>query len=141
VRAAGGIPVVDDRVVLSSRLMARIAAVNMRVNRSMKPRIDAAWHVGGASGDCKDYALTKRSLLDGIGFPTAATLIATARETNGQMHAVLVVRTDQGDLILDNLTNAIRPWRAANYLWESIQSPADPAIWQRIETLSVAALR
>jgi predicted transglutaminase-like cysteine proteinase len=140
VLAARGVAVVDDKVVLTPELAKRVAVVNAIVNRQMKPKIDHAWHVGGASGDCKDYALTKRSLLNNMGFPTSSTLVAIVTEPRGRLHAVLILRTDQGDLVLDNLVTDMRQWWSTTYTWEKIQSPADPAIWLTIPRVSLADL-
>jgi predicted transglutaminase-like cysteine proteinase len=49
--------------------------------------------------------------------------------TRGQQHAVLVVRTTAGDLVLDNLRNAIVGWDETGYRYEKIQSPAKEWIW------------
>jgi predicted transglutaminase-like cysteine proteinase len=140
VHAAQGVAVVDDKVVLRPELAKRVAVVNAVVNYQMKPKIDHAWHVGGASGDCKDYALTKRSLLNNIGFPTSSTLVAIATDPGGRLHAVLILRTNQGDLVLDNLVADVRPWWSTSYTWEKIQSPTDPTIWLTIPRASLADL-
>jgi predicted transglutaminase-like cysteine proteinase len=137
-QGARGIPVDDGRIVLSDDLFNRIMRVNREINRRMTPKIDATWHIGGSSGDCKDYALTKRDILDKIGLPTSATLIATVLVPGGQMHAVLVLRTDRGDFVLDNLSSAIRSWTALPYHWNEIQSPDDPSIWLRVSEPAVS---
>jgi predicted transglutaminase-like cysteine proteinase len=46
-----------------------------------------------------------------------------------QLHAVLTVRTDRGELILDNQTPEILFWYETNYRYLTRQSPADPNIW------------
>jgi len=56
----------------------------------------------------------------------------------GEGHAVLMVRTDRGDLILDNKTNAVLPWQRTGYsfvkregqdgkAWVSLNNDASPA--------------
>ena len=42
-------------------------------------------------------------------------LITVVRKPNGEGHAVLTVRTDKGDFILDNLTDTVKPWEATGY--------------------------
>jgi predicted transglutaminase-like cysteine proteinase len=137
-RPAHDIPVVGGRVVASPAILRRVSEINAIVNRTMRPRIDEHWHVGGPTGDCKDYALTKRDMLNRAGFPTSATLIATARDRAGRMHAVLIVRTDRGDFVLDNLTPAVLRWDAVPYAWEKVQSPSNPAVWLTIAEPAVS---
>jgi hypothetical protein len=36
------------------------------------------------------------------------------RDLNGEGHAVLTVKTDHGDFMLDNLSDEIRPWTASS---------------------------
>ena len=59
-------------------------------------------------GDCKIYALFKRKLLIDRGFPRQALLMTIVRDLNGEGHAVLTVKTDRGDFVLDNLSDEIR---------------------------------
>ena len=62
-------------------------------------------------GDCKIYALFKRKLLIERGFPRQALLMTIVRDLNGEGHAVLTVKTDRGDFVLDNLSRRNPPWR------------------------------
>jgi predicted transglutaminase-like cysteine proteinase len=134
----GTLPTKSGRVTMSSDLMKRIASANASVNRRMKAVDDRGWknadvwEVGAARGDCEDFALTKRALLQEIGFPSSAVLVAVGRLPRGQMHAVLVVRTTEGDFVLDNLIRAVRPIAAVEYRFEKIQSPDDPLIWLKV---------
>ena len=41
---------------------------------------------------------------------------------DGMTHTMLIVITDYGDLVLDNLVNEVRGWRPTLYRWRSIQS-------------------
>jgi predicted transglutaminase-like cysteine proteinase len=45
---------------------------------------------------------------------------------------VLTVRTDKGDFILDNLTNAIRQWDQTVYVFLKRQSSDNPGRWVTI---------
>ena len=98
---------------LSSSEMTTLKRVNASVNRSIKPRHDRAgsdvWTANASSGDCEDYALTKRAALIKAGFAPSALRLAYVKTRNGVGHAVLVVKSNKGDLVLDNLTGAIRP--------------------------------
>ncbi len=59
-------------------------------------------------GDCEDYVLTKRKELAREGFPLSSMMIVVVNDLNDQGHAVLAVRTDKGDFILDNLNDDLR---------------------------------
>ena len=80
-------------------------------------------------GDCKIYALFKRKLLIERGFPRQALLMTIVRDLNGQGHAVLTVKTDRGDFVLDNLADEIRPWNATGYTFFKRQAQDDPNVW------------
>lgn len=96
----------NNQISLSENLEL-LQSVHSRINRTISPkaeRIDE-WKLYPRSGDCEDYALTKRSELRKKGIPTAAMSIGIFRLSDGQNHAVLVVNTDQGKVVLDNLSN------------------------------------
>ena len=80
-------------------------------------------------GDCKIYALFKRKLLIERGFPRQALLMTIVRDLNGEGHAVLTVKTDRGDFLLDNLVDDIRPWNATGYTFYKRQAQDDPNVW------------
>lgn len=113
---------------------AKLQSVNASVNRSMKPVNDApsegdVWAADGASGDCEDFALTKRRHLIAQGWPARSLRIAVARTRTGEGHAVLVAKTSEGDLVLDNRFSAIRTWNKTDLTWEKIQSEDNPRLW------------
>jgi predicted transglutaminase-like cysteine proteinase len=113
-------------------MMATLARVNSTVNWSIKPRNEAGdtWSVDPSSGygDCEDYAMTKRSHLIGLGVPSSALRIAYVKTSWGEGHAVLVVRTDSGEYVLDNLRNSILPIQQTGLRVVSISS-ANPVQW------------
>jgi predicted transglutaminase-like cysteine proteinase len=84
-------------------------------------------------GDCKIYALQKRKLLIEMGLPRQALLMTIVRDHNNQGHAILTVKTNNGDFVLDNLTDEIRAWDATSYLFVKRQSQEDPNVWVTIE--------
>lgn len=123
-------------VVLDEKTLAKLEAVNRQVNASIRPRPDwnrgplkDVWSIAPREGDCEDYALTKRHLLLKAGWPSSALLIAVARTAAGEGHAVLVVRTSVGDVILDNLNTRIRSSSESGLRWVKMQSPSDPRRW------------
>ncbi len=90
-------------------------------------------------GDCKIYALFKRKLLIERGFPRQALLMTIVRDLNGEGHAVLTVKTDRGDFVLDNLSDDIRPWNATGYAFFKRQAQDDPNIWLSLDGATGAA--
>jgi predicted transglutaminase-like cysteine proteinase len=54
---------------------------------------------------------------------------------SGIGHLVLVIATTKGDLVLDNLTEAIRPWQNTDYHWLKIQSPTDARFWYEVKAV------
>ena len=87
------------------------------------------WNVGTTSGDCEDFALTKRRALIRAGIPASSLLMAVARTRYGEGHAVLVARTTAGDFVLDNRGNALREWHRTDLSWLKIASAENPRIW------------
>jgi predicted transglutaminase-like cysteine proteinase len=85
-------------------------------------------------GDCNDYAVTKRHVLLQRGLPAKALRLSAVRTSSGEGHLVLLVVTTKGELVLDNLTDAIRPWRSTDYRWLKIQSASDARFWLTVKT-------
>lgn len=122
------------RVSWTGASRSLVAKVNSRVNRTMIPRNDTveSWNADTAAGDCEDYALTKRRALIRLGVPASALRIATARTANRVGHAVLVVNTTAGDMVLDNRTNSIRLWKNTDLDFIRIASAENPRIWKAV---------
>lgn len=119
--------------------MSLIAAINLSVNGAIAPRHDNratmggdVWSLAPRTGDCEDYAITKRHQLLAEGFPSSALRLALTQTPRGEGHMVLVVRTSKGDVVLDNRSNAIMDWRETNLTWMDIQSDSDPRLWFRV---------
>jgi predicted transglutaminase-like cysteine proteinase len=126
--------------------VAQLIAINSEVNNSIRQEKDLAlygvadrWMIAPKAGDCEDFALTKKARLIALGWPSAALLIALARTSAGAEHAVLVARTDRGDLVLDSLRREIEGWRPSIYRWTSVQSPTEVWTWYRIGGRSASA--
>jgi predicted transglutaminase-like cysteine proteinase len=83
-------------------------------------------------GDCEDIVLMKRHHLMAQGFPRQALLITVVRDKEGAGHAVLTVKTDRGDFILDNKDARILPWEATGYVFVKRQSQENPNRWVMI---------
>lgn len=128
------LPGVGETTVDSTKSsLAKLASINAAINASIVAVSDAngsdQWEVDVAQGDCEDYALTKRERLIAAGYPARALRLAVARTRTGEGHAVLVVRTTTGDLVLDNRTDQIKVWRDTNLEWVKIQSDHNPRLW------------
>lgn len=129
--------------VLSPSMWHTLEDVNQYVNGRVRQRSDTAnygvadyWELplesGNGAGDCEDYALEKRKLLAEKGIPENALSIALVQTGWGEAHAVLLVRTDKGDYVLDNLSSWIQPWKDVSYTWLERQSNWDPDVWVRV---------
>jgi predicted transglutaminase-like cysteine proteinase len=123
-------------VRLGSRRWEQLVRVNAHVNRAVAPMMDSdlygteeVWTLPTAQGDCEDYVLLKRRLLIERGWPSGALLVAVVFDEIGDGHAVLIARTDRGELVLDNKADNIRPWHQTAYRYVKRQSVADPNRW------------
>jgi predicted transglutaminase-like cysteine proteinase len=111
--------------------------VNRYVNDHVKPMTDLE-HYGVVEkwaypedgyGDCEDYVLLKRRMLMQLGWPREALLITVVRDKKGDGHAVLTVRSDKGEFILDNQEAEILRWSETGYRYVKRQSQSDPNVW------------
>lgn len=136
--AAGSIS--ENRVVLDDRAKAKLEAINARVNAAITPASDRANHGIGelwslptsGRGDCEDYALLKRHVLLRQGWPAGALLLTIVIDAKNEGHAVLTVRSDRGDLVLDNTDDRIRLWHETGYRFVMRQSFANPMQWMAL---------
>ncbi|MCD7059672.1 transglutaminase-like cysteine peptidase [Pelagibacterium xiamenense] len=121
------------QVRMSAPLMNALASVNRAVNRAITPRVrpDQTWELGSRIGDCKDYVLNKRHRLIEMGVPASALRVAIGYTSWGEGHTVLVVRTTEGDFVLDNLTNEVRAWNETGHRLIAMSS-SNPRRWQAI---------
>ncbi len=126
----------EEVVTVNAAKMHELQEINRRVNRQIKPVSDKGkygwadtWSLAPEAGDCEDYALTKRAELVRRGWPSRALRIAVAKTSWGEGHAVLVVRTQNGDLVLDNRKSEIVPWNRVDLTWLKIQSSTNAYRW------------
>ncbi len=102
-----------------------------------------AYPVSGV-GDCEDYVLEKRRRLHALGIPLSNLLITVVRKPDGEGHAVLTVRTTEGDLILDNLSDEVKLWSWTSYEFLKRQAATHTGRWvslQDANNLLVGAVR
>jgi predicted transglutaminase-like cysteine proteinase len=69
-------------------------------------------------------------------FPPSSLLITIVRNRKGEGHAVLMVRTDRGDFVLDNLSDEMLPWSKTGYQFIKRQSENNPNIWVKLKNAS-----
>jgi len=105
---------------------------------------DEVWEYPTTAGDCEDFVLLKRKKLIERGFSVADLLITVVRKPDGEGHAVLTLRTTDGDYILDNLTDDVKLWTDTNYTYLKRQASFNTGRWISIEDgrdVLVGALR
>jgi predicted transglutaminase-like cysteine proteinase len=91
--------------------------------------VEEYWTYPRLAGDCEDYVLAKRRALMNQGWAASTLLIAVVRQQTGAGHAVLLARTDRGDLVLDNQDGDIHVWNETPYRYLKRQSQADSGVW------------
>lgn len=122
---------------LTTKSWKELVRVNTLVNRQIKPMTDQEHHgvlekwsyPTDGYGDCEDYVLLKRKLLIAAGWPRSALLITVVRDQKGDGHAVLTVRTDRGDFILDNQEADVLLWSETPYQYVKRQSQTNANVW------------
>jgi len=132
-----GKPLEARDAVLTQKSWKELVRINKYVNDHVRPMTDIDhWGVverwsypDDGYGDCEDYVLLKRRMLLQAGFPRQALLITVVRDTKGEGHAVLTVKTDRGEFILDNQEERIMAWTETNYRFVKRQSQIDPNVW------------
>jgi predicted transglutaminase-like cysteine proteinase len=129
-------------IALTMERWNELNSVNREVNGEIEPYVPVEsgateeWRIAPQFGDCKDYAVTKRHELLARGWPSRALLLSEVVVPDGEHHLVLVVRTKDVDLVLDNLNANIRPIAMTyrQYQWVRIESPQNPKFWATVET-------
>jgi predicted transglutaminase-like cysteine proteinase len=125
---------------MTGALWRQLTGVTAAVNAAVKPMNDfdiygkdEVWaYPKGGVGDCEDYVLEKRRRLNQLGMSLADLLITVVRKPDGEGHAVLTVRTDKGDYILDNLTDKVRAWDETGYRFLKRQAVDNTGRWVSI---------
>ncbi|MDQ1198467.1 transglutaminase-like cysteine peptidase [Agrobacterium sp. SORGH_AS 787] len=114
--------------------------VNYTVNTTITPATDMElygveerWAYPTTAGDCEDFVLLKRKMLMNKGISASNLLITVVLQPSGSGHAVLTVRTDRGDFILDNLRNKVMDWSDTEYTYLKRQDSANPGRWVKIQ--------
>jgi predicted transglutaminase-like cysteine proteinase len=145
--------VTPDRgpVRMTTVLWNSVKDVNVAVNAAVRPMSDIdiygkdeVWaYPDDGVGDCEDYVLEKRRQLSRV-IPLSNLLITVVRKKNGEGHAVLTVRSDMGDLILDNLTDEVKTWDETGYRFLKRQASSHTGRWVSLiddQNLMVGSVR
>lgn len=129
-----------SKIELDAERMRELNTVNSDVNDTLFFNSDYAvdtWDYPQDNiGDCEDFVIEKRKRLMDLGWPEDVLLITMVNKRTPDFagrtsHAVLTVRTAQGDYVLDNEIRSAVPWTTANRLFDyvMIQTQMDPKIW------------
>jgi predicted transglutaminase-like cysteine proteinase len=131
----------ESRFDASAERLKELDEMNRTINREIAPATDLDvygvneyWTLPRTRGDCEDYALLKRKNLIAKGWPVSALLMTVVRDEKGEGHAVLTARTVQGDYILDNKIEDVRPWNRTPYQFVMRQSYLNPKVWVALDT-------
>lgn len=114
----------------------RLRSVNAKVNAKIKPKRDVGneWSLWPTSGDCEDYAVTKRHELIKAGIPAGSLRIAIGTTASGEGHAVLLADTYVGTLVLDNRTDKLKTMSGSRMKFIA-WATADPMKWETVATV------
>ena len=121
-----GVDVTERAVIaLTTEVWETLVLVNREVNeriRAISDRdhwgVEDRWNLpDDGAGDCEDIQLLKRRFLIERGLPRRAMRMAVVIDEEGGGHAVMMVRTDRGDFILDNRRPNILPWTQTGYVY------------------------
>lgn len=130
-------PTAPRDVVLTAKIWKDLVRINRLVNERIRPMTDLE-HFGTVEkwgypddgyGDCEDYVLLKRRMLMEAGWPREALLITVVRDQKGDGHAILTVKTDRGEFVLDNQNEHVVLWSESGYRFVKRQSQSDPNVW------------
>lgn len=132
--------VTTREVSMTNERWAELSRVNDYVNRTIEPvtdqdlyQVSELWTYPDTKGDCEDYVLLKKHYLTEMGWPTETLLITVVLDQQGAGHAVLTVRTDLGDFVLDNQIPAVLPWQDTPYHYIKRQSQEHPSVWVSLD--------
>jgi predicted transglutaminase-like cysteine proteinase len=121
-------------VVLTSKVWKDLVSVNRWVNKTIQPVTDLEhWGVverwsypDDGKGDCEDFVA--HAAYQSAGWrAVAADHRGACKKDEG--HAVLTVKTDKGDFVLDNQAEEILHWIDTGYRFVKRQSQSNPNIW------------
>jgi predicted transglutaminase-like cysteine proteinase len=141
-------------IALTPEVWQSLVAVNRDANDRIKAvsdrdhwGVEDRWNLpDDGLGDCEDIQLLKRKILIERGLPRRAMRMTVVIDEDGEGHAVMMVRTDRGDLILDNRRMSVLPWTQTGYTyvkaegqdgmdWVSLGGASSPIVTANSEDL------
>jgi len=132
-------PVFLSYETLTQDKWQQLLNVNAQLNAEIKPindidlyQTEEFWTYPRGYGDCEDYVLAKRKALISAGWKPSTLLVTVVMQKSGEGHAVLTVRTDRGDLILDNQEGLIKLWSETPYTYIKRQSQVHAGRWMEL---------
>ena len=124
-----------------------VREINTRANTTIVAMTDQdiygkeeVWEYPKDAGDCEDFVLAKRKALIEKGFSASDLLITVVRKPDGEGHAVLTLRTSEGDFILDNLASDVKLWTETPYTYLKRQASFSAGRWVTIENGNVVVV-
>jgi predicted transglutaminase-like cysteine proteinase len=129
-------------IALTGERWNELSTVNREVNREIIPLrntggvLTERWLVSPPTGECHDYAVTKRHELLARGWPSRSLLLSEVLTGSGEHHLVLVVRLKDVDMVLDSLNPNVRPVALTRYQWVRVESPSNPKYWSTVSVPS-----
>ena len=127
-------------LVLTQENWKTILNVNYAANTEYVPMTDMEiygveenWTYPQGAADCEDYVLVKRKRLIEAGISPSNLLVTVVLQPNGEGHAVLTVRTDRGDFVLDNMRNKVLLWSQTEYRYLKRQSSVNAGKWVKLQ--------
>lgn len=133
---------VDIDAIPAGNSLARLQAVNRMVNRVRYVSDAENWgekdhwatpaEFYARNGDCEDFAIAKYVALKALGFdPSKMRIVILVDEKLQKHHAVLMVDTAQGRMILDNqIAEVVPDWEVKHY--RPIYSINEEAWWLHV---------
>ncbi len=125
---------------LTRKAWRDLVEINTYSNMTIEPftdheiyGVEEHWTYPVSYGDCEDYVLMKRKILMDRGWPPSSLLITVVKREDGEGHAVLTVRTDKGDFVLDNLQPEVKRWHKTPYRFLKRQSERHSGHWITID--------
>ncbi len=130
----------SEPMKLTRKAWKKLVAINQSVNRAIEPLTDMemygvpeVWSYPQSAGDCEDYVLLKRHMLMKAGFRASDLLITVVKQPDGSGHAVLTVRSDMGDFILDSMRTKVLLWSDTEYTFLKRQSSRHSGKWTKLK--------
>jgi predicted transglutaminase-like cysteine proteinase len=125
------------QISLTDDKWAQLRNVNSDANAAIRYMSTNTWDPLADVGDCKTYASRKELELLDQGWPAGAMRLATAfiNDHGAQQyayHAVLLVDTDHGTIVLDVRQQVPVAWADEPYIWIMAEVPGGNGEWTRL---------